>query len=96
MVGIIDFNAGNITSLERALDYLKIPYIRSKNPSELKDCDRFMFPRFAEKVYIRAIRELMEQGKYDQFDNPQQVFHWWISNQNSKEWLFKHNQPKLF
>nr|DAZ57519.1 MAG TPA: hypothetical protein [Caudoviricetes sp.] len=38
----------------------------------------------------------MEQGKYDQFDNPQQVFHWWISNQNSKEWLFKHNQPKLF
>lgn len=55
-----------------------------------------MFPRFAEKVYIRAIRELMEQGKYDQFDNPQQVFHWWISNQNSKEWLFKHNQPKLF
>ena len=50
----------------------------------------------AEKVYIRAIHELMEQGKYDQVDNPQQVFHWWISNQNSKEWLFKHNQPKLF
>ena len=37
MVGIIDFNAGNITSLERALDYLKIPYIRSKTPSELAD-----------------------------------------------------------
>ena len=65
------------------------------SPKE-KQRELSMFPRFAEKVYIRAIRELMEQGKYDQFDNPQQVFHWWISNQNSKEWLFKHNQPKLF
>ena len=46
MVGIIDFNAGNITSLERALEYLNIPYVTSKDPAELAkaNCDRFMFP----------------------------------------------------
>ena len=60
MVGIIDFNAGNITSLERALDYLKIPYIRSKNPSELKDCDRFMFPGDGDDAY--AMAELKKSG----------------------------------
>lgn len=36
-----------------------------------------MFPRFAEKVYIRAIRELMEQtGNYSNFDSPEQAFEW--------------------
>ena len=60
MVGIIDFNAGNITSLERALDYLKIPYIRSKNLSELKDCDRFMFPGDGDDAY--AMAELKKSG----------------------------------
>lgn len=60
MVGIIDFNAGNITSLERALTYLNIPFIRSKNPSELKDCDRFMFPGDGDDAY--AMSELEKSG----------------------------------
>ena len=60
MVGIIDFNAGNITSLERALKYLNIPFIRSKNPSELKDCDRFMFPGDGDDAY--AMAELKKSG----------------------------------
>ena len=60
MVGIIDFNAGNITSLERALDYLKIPYIRSKTPSELADCDRYMFPGDGDDAY--AMAELKKSG----------------------------------
>ena len=60
MVGIIDFNAGNITSLERALDYLKIPYIRSKTPSELTGCDRFMFPGDGDDAY--AMSELKKSG----------------------------------
>ena len=64
MVGIIDFNAGNITSLERALDYLKIPYIRSKTPSELTDCDRFMFPGDGDDAY--AMAELKKSG-FDAF-----------------------------
>lgn len=64
--------------------------------TEEKQLELFMFAKFADKVYISAIRELMNQGKYNQFNTPQEVFQWWISNKNSKEWLFKHNHPKLF
>ena len=66
MVGIIDFNAGNITSLERALEFLKIPYVSSKNPSELAkaNCDRFMFPGDGDDAY--AMSELKKSG-YDIF-----------------------------
>ena len=62
MVGIIDFNAGNITSLERALEYLKIPYITSKNPDELAkaNCDRFMFPGDGDDAY--AMSQLKKSG----------------------------------
>ena len=66
MVGIIDFNAGNITSLERALEFLNIPYVSSKNPSELAkaNCDRFMFPGDGDDAY--AMSELKKSG-YDIF-----------------------------
>ncbi len=60
MVGIIDFNAGNITSLERALKFLNIPFIRSKKPEELTDCDRFMFPGDGDDAY--AMSELKKSG----------------------------------
>ena len=62
MVGIIDFNAGNITSLERALEYLNIPYVSSKNPAELAkaNCDRFMFPGDGDDAY--AMSELKKSG----------------------------------
>ena len=64
MVGIIDFNAGNITSLERALEYLGIDFLRSKKPEELKDCDRFMFPGDGDDSY--AMTELKKSG-FDSF-----------------------------
>ena len=62
MVGIIDFNAGNITSLERALEFLNIPYVSSKNPDELAKagCDRFMFPGDGDDAY--AMSELKKSG----------------------------------
>ena len=75
MVGIIDFNAGNITSLERALEFLGIPYITSKNPSELAkaNCDRFMFPGDGDDAYAMSerkksgfdvfVREQVQAGK---------------------------------
>lgn len=55
-----------------------------------------MFPRIAEKVYLRAIRELMEQGYYDKFETPEQVFNWWISNDGADEWICDHTSPELF
>ena len=60
MVGIIDFNAGNITSLERALEYLGIKYLRSKKPQDLTECDRFMFPGDGDDSY--AMAELKKSG----------------------------------
>lgn len=55
-----------------------------------------LFPRFAEKVYIRAIHELMEKGKYNQFRTPEQVFQWWVSNETAKDWLAHQDLPSIF
>lgn len=55
-----------------------------------------MFPKFAERVYIRAIRDLMQEGKYEVFDTPEQVFKWWISNKSAKEFLARQNLPHVF
>ena len=35
MIGIVDYNAGNIKSVERALTALGISYVISKNPEDL-------------------------------------------------------------
>ena len=55
-----------------------------------------MFPLVAERIYIRAIRELMEKGHYDNFDSPEQCFQWWISNENAQQWLAKQKSMSLF
>lgn len=55
-----------------------------------------MFPKFAERVYIRAIRDLMQEGKYEVFDTPEQVFQWWISGKSAKEFLAHQNLPSVF
>ena len=34
-VGVVDYEAGNLRSVELALQHLSIDYILSKNPSEL-------------------------------------------------------------
>ena len=64
MIGIVDYNAGNIKSVERALDYIKAPYVVSKNPMDLKDADRIIFPGVGEASY--AMEQLKKSG-YDIF-----------------------------
>ena len=64
MIGIIDYNAGNITSVERALKSLGIEYIRSKNPSDLKNCEKLLFPGVGDAAY--AMNQLKETG-FDDF-----------------------------
>ncbi|HOJ52230.1 MAG TPA: imidazole glycerol phosphate synthase subunit HisH [Syntrophales bacterium] len=44
MVGIIDYRAGNLTSVARALQHLSIPAIITDNPAKLADCERIIFP----------------------------------------------------
>ena len=49
-----------------------------------------MFPRFADKVYKRAIRELMAQGKYKDFKDEEQVFDWYMKNMPYNEYMKKY------
>lgn len=64
MIGIVDYNAGNITSVERALKSLKIDYIRSGNADELKNCSKLIFPGVGDAAY--AMKELKNR-KLDTF-----------------------------
>lgn len=60
MIGIVDYNAGNITSVERALKSIDASYIMSKNPGELVNCDRLIFPGVGEASF--AMHELKKSG----------------------------------
>jgi glutamine amidotransferase len=44
MVGIVDYKAGNLTSVKRALDYLAVPNAIFADPAALLRCDRIIFP----------------------------------------------------
>lgn len=44
LVGVVDYEAGNLKSVQTALAYLKADFIVSENPDMLKDCDRLIFP----------------------------------------------------
>ena len=59
MIGIVDYNAGNIKSVERALDFLGASYVRSKNPQELKGASKIIFPGDGDAAYaMEQLREL--------------------------------------
>ena len=62
MTGIVDYNAGNIRSVERSLAFLGAPHVLSKNPRDLESCDRLIFPGVGEARYA------MEQLKNSGFD----------------------------
>lgn len=44
MIGIIDYDAGNLTSVKRALDHLGIASMVSSDPGEIISCERIIFP----------------------------------------------------
>lgn len=62
MIGIVDYNAGNIKSVERALSYIGTPYVLSKNPKDLEKVDKVIFPGVGEAKY--AMEQLHETGFY--------------------------------
>lgn len=45
------------------------------------------FPRFVEKVYLRAIRTLRTQGYFADFLDEYEVLDWWLSKQNKEDYL---------
>ncbi len=44
MIAIVDYNAGNLTSVKRALDYLEIPCRISADPQVIAEAQRVIFP----------------------------------------------------
>ncbi len=63
MIGIIDYNAGNICSVQRALNSLDEPFIISKNPEDLKSASKIIFPGVGDASFA------MEQLKKTGFDD---------------------------
>lgn len=64
MIGIVDYNAGNIKSVERALASLGIEYCMSKNPKDLMNADKIIFPGVGDAKF--AMNELAKSG-FDSF-----------------------------
>ena len=64
MIGIIDYNAGNITSVQRSLTHLGMDFILSKSPADLDKCDKLIFPGVGDAAF--AMKQLKETG-FDSF-----------------------------
>jgi imidazole glycerol-phosphate synthase subunit HisH len=72
MIAIVDYRAGNLTSVARALQYLNVPCVITDRPEELRRADRVIFPgvgaageamrNIEEKGLARCIREVYEAG----------------------------------
>ncbi len=60
MIGIVDYHAGNIRSVELALRFLGLEYRISWRPSELEKTERLIFPGVGEASY--AMKQLSSSG----------------------------------
>lgn len=73
MIAILDYNAGNLTSVKRALDFLQIPSAITQDPQALECAAGFIFPGvgaagsamryLAEKKLDQTIKALVQAGK---------------------------------
>lgn len=73
MVCIVDYGAGNVQSVKRALDRLRIRTIVSNEIRELEDCTHIVLPgvgsfpaamrQLFERVDLEALKSLINQGK---------------------------------
>jgi imidazole glycerol-phosphate synthase subunit HisH len=73
MIAIVDYRAGNLTSVARALQYLNVPCVITDRADELCRADRVIFPgvgaageamrNLMEKRLAGCIRDLFESGK---------------------------------
>ena len=58
--GIIDYDAGNLRSVETALAYLGVSFVTSNDPEKLKNADRLIFPGVGEAA--SAMQNLKQNG----------------------------------
>lgn len=64
MIGVLNYNAGNLTSVEAALTYLGADYRLSGDPDVLLPCDKLIFPGVGDAKF--AMETLTRSGN-DQF-----------------------------
>ena len=74
MIGIIDYEAGNLRSVETAMQKLGADYFITDKPERLKDADRIIFPGVGEaraamntltsRGMDTAIRDFISTGRY--------------------------------
>ena len=60
MIAIIDYNAGNIRSVENALSRLGCEYVLSADPAEIRSADKVILPGVGNAA--EAMRSLRERG----------------------------------
>ena len=59
MIAILDYKAGNLTSVRRALDYLGFPCRVTNSPEEIRKADKVVFPGVgAAGKSMESLREL--------------------------------------
>lgn len=63
MIGIIDYKAGNLTSVQRALDHLGFSSVITSDLDELRNCERIIFPGVG--AAPQAMEELKNLGLED-------------------------------
>ena len=56
MIGVVDYGAGNLPSVERALAHIGAPFFTTARPDELAKADRLVFPGVGE---ARASMEVL-------------------------------------
>jgi len=59
-IGIVDYNAGNLRSVETAIKYLEYEYIITSDPDKLIKTDRLIFPGVGES--LSAMKTLKDKG----------------------------------
>jgi phosphoadenosine phosphosulfate reductase len=55
--------------------------------------DVLNFPKY-KNAYLYIIKKLMKQGRFADMKSPEIVFDWWISGENSKDFLLKQQANK--
>ncbi|MBN2618457.1 MAG: imidazole glycerol phosphate synthase subunit HisH [Spirochaetales bacterium] len=72
-IGIVDYNAGNLTSVKSALNFIGADYVVSSSHNELMECDKLIFPGVGEASWAmdqlsqrdlkRTMQDFKESGK---------------------------------
>lgn len=72
LIGVLDYKAGNLKSVETALQYLGASYRVVEEPEGIRDCDKILFPGVGEassavaylkeKGFPEALKDFIAQG----------------------------------